>query len=103
MGVLFRKYKGRFRFALKPYFVMMNARYATMRYDQWLAYVAGIHDRVIVNPVEFLGADLPEANLLRDVVDDVFEEFLREHAFRERSIRRAAFAVGVMSSDKFFS
>jgi hypothetical protein len=88
MGILFKRYKARFRFALKPFFVMINDKRKDMPYDQWKEFIDQTRNSVLANPVDFLGDDLPEKSLMRDVLDDLFDEFLKEHAFLQRSLRR---------------
>ena len=88
MGILFKRYKARFRFALKPFFVMLNDKRKVMAHDQWMVFIEQTRNSILANPVDFLGDDLPDPSLMRDVLDDIFEEFLKEHAFLQRSLRR---------------
>jgi hypothetical protein len=77
MGLQFKFYKRRFRNVLQPLFVMLIARKAEMDNDRWRQYVVETMRRVIGNPNEFLGADLPHEALTSDIVTDLFEEFLK--------------------------
>jgi hypothetical protein len=83
MGVLFKRYKTKFRYALKPLFAMLVARQRSLDKVDWMDLVKRTGSAVQSNPLEFLGDDLPEANLLRDVLDEIFHEFLKERAFHK--------------------
>ncbi len=88
MGVLFKRYKSRFRFALKPFFVMINDKQKEMHAAEWKKLIATTRERILANPVEYLGNDLPEPLLMEDVLNEIFDEFLKEKAFLERSVMR---------------
>ena len=95
MGALFKKYKTKFRYALKPLFAMLVARQQSMERKQWVEMVTKSSNAVRNNPAEYLGDDLPESDLLRDVLDEIFLEFMKERAFHvataERKIRGVIF------------
>lgn len=88
MGALFKRYKFRFRFALKPFFVMISDKYKEVPDAELTKKIALTTERILANPVEYLGNDLPDPSLLKDVLDEVFDDFVKERAFRERSITR---------------
>jgi hypothetical protein len=88
MGIRFKRYKSKFRFALKPFFVMISDKRKDMSESEWRELIRQTQISVLTNPVDFLGDDLPDPNLMRDVLDEIFAEFLKERAFLERSILR---------------
>lgn len=67
---------------------MINDRRKDMPNDQWMEFIEQTRNSVLSNPIEFLGDDLPDESLMRDVLDDIFDEYFREHAFLQRSVRR---------------
>ncbi len=67
---------------------MINDKRKDMPYDQWMDFIEQTRSSILGNPIDFLGYDLPEKSLMRDVLDDIFDEFLKEHAFLQRSLRR---------------
>lgn len=91
MGALFKRYKMRFRYALKPLFAMLVARQRMLSQEEWIALVRNTSNAVRKNPPEFLGPDLPDMELLRDVLDDLFHEFMKERAFHASSSEKMTF------------
>ena len=92
MGIIFKKYKMKFRHALKPLFAMLVAREKTLSRQEWIEMVNRSRMAVNSNPVEYLGNDLPHADLLRDVLEDLFQEFLKERAFHSATVERNLFS-----------
>lgn len=84
MGVLFKRYKTKFRYALKPFFVMIVAKRKELTLNEWLELVEQTKRSIKSNPQEFLGSDLPESALLMDILDEIFVEFHRERAYHDR-------------------
>jgi hypothetical protein len=56
---------------------MLIAKKAGMDNAEWRAYVINTMSRVITNPSEFLGSDIPDNSLIRDIIEDLFGEFLK--------------------------
>jgi hypothetical protein len=75
MGLLFKKYKTRFRYALKPVFAMLVSKEKEMSQSEWNEYVSKTHTNILSNAVEFLGSDLPEDDLMKDILEELFKEF----------------------------
>jgi hypothetical protein len=88
MGVLFKRFKTKFRYSLKPLFAMLVAKQRLINKKEWTALVNKVHESVCRNPSEFLGADLPEPNLLRDVLDEIFQEFLKERVYHDTVVEQ---------------
>jgi len=82
MGAAFKFYKRRFRNSLQPLFVMLIAKKASMDREQWFESVKNTMVRVTTNPGEFLGSDIPDNSLIRDIIEDLFSEFLKEKGSR---------------------
>lgn len=81
MSAIFKKYKSKFRYSLRPFFVMIKGKRKAMSDSEWSHYVDDLKAHVLSNPIEFLGEDLPDQNLTTNVVDDVFDEFVKELAY----------------------
>lgn len=88
MGLLFKKYKTRFRYALKPVFAMLISKEKEMGSAEWTEFLKRTHDNIIRNPSEFLGPDLPERNLMADILDEIFKEFTTDLTIRNRSSQK---------------
>jgi hypothetical protein len=88
MGVIFRKFKTKFRYALKPVFAMLVHKQKEMDRREWVAMVMKIRNSVQGNPSEYLGTDLPDKDLLNDVLEELFHEFQRERSSQSVSASR---------------
>jgi hypothetical protein len=83
MGLLFKRYKTKFRYTLKPVFVMLVAKGKELDKEQWLRLVNKSKESISANPEEYLGVDLPDVSLLKDILDEIFHEFLKERAYHD--------------------
>ena len=84
MGLLFKKYKTKFRYALKPIFAMLTAKTEDMERDEWTEYVKRTHRRILQNPIDFLGTDLPNSSLLKDILDELFLDYGKDLHIRKK-------------------
>lgn len=82
MGMLFKKYKTKFRYALQPMFAMLADKRKTMSILEWQKFIQRTRERILDNPAEFLGAELPEYSLMRDVLDEIFLEFHKDQKIK---------------------
>lgn len=89
MSAAFKKYKAKFRYALRPFFVMIKGKRKLMEETEWNTYLLQIKQNVLRNPCEFLGEDLPDQKLTISIVDDIFEEFKRERLYLDSASHRA--------------
>jgi hypothetical protein len=78
MGLQFKKYKTKFRYALKPVFVMLADREKEMNPEEWNIQTKKMHQHILDNPIEFLGTDLPDQSLINDILNEIFIEFLKD-------------------------
>jgi predicted solute-binding protein len=85
MGVLFKKYKTRFRYALKPVFAMLASRQKEMEPGPWSDLLTKTRESIVNNPAEFLGPDLPEKQLMLDILEEIFKEFDYDLKIKKRS------------------
>ena len=83
MGFQFKKYKTKFRYALNPIFAMLTSKKKDMEKQQWDEYVKKTHERILRNPVDFLGTDLPNENLMTDILDEIFRDFAKDLIVRK--------------------
>jgi hypothetical protein len=89
MSAAFKKYKAKFRYALRPFFVMINGKRKLLKEHEWNTYLQQIKENVLHNPGEFLGEDLPDPSLTTSIVDDIFEEFKRERLYLDSASQKA--------------
>jgi hypothetical protein len=83
MSLRFKKYKATFRYYLKPVFAMLAARRKELQGPEWVAMVQQVRLSVVRNPSEFLGQDLPEQNLLNDILEEIFHDFMKECVYHD--------------------
>ena len=57
---------------------MLANRRKTMGVTEWQQFLQRTRDSILANPSEFLGAELPERGLMRDVLDEIFLEFHKD-------------------------
>ena len=86
MGLLFKKYKTKFRYALKPIFAMLVAKQNHMPVEEWEQYVLKTEEGIKKNPIDFLGTDLPEEGLTRDILREIFTEFFKDIRIKKRNL-----------------
>jgi hypothetical protein len=76
MGTEFKHYKRKFRNSLEPLFVMLQDKKRRMEKEEWLSFVNKTMHSVLNNPVEFLGTELPEEEMVKDLVQELFVQFV---------------------------
>jgi len=62
---------------------MLAAKRKALQAGEWVAMVQQVRKGVERNAPEFLGRDLPERNLLRDILDELFHDFMKECAYHD--------------------
>jgi hypothetical protein len=83
MSQRFKKYKSTFRYHLRPVFAMLAAKRKSVQAAEWVAMGQRMRQAVEQNAAEFLGDDLPERNLLCDILDEIFYDFMKECAYHD--------------------
>jgi hypothetical protein len=83
MGLLFKKYKTKFRYTLQPLFALLLHKRKQMEGALWLDLCYKTKQSIMNNPFEFLGPDLPEKNLMEDILEEIFFEFIKERASKD--------------------
>ena len=73
-------YRRRFNNALEPIKVMLVDKKKKLTLQSWLSFVNQTRDRVLVSPNQYLGDQLPPAELMAQVVNDIFRDFVKAEA-----------------------
>jgi len=73
MDQVFKLYKRKLKNNLEPLLVMLVNKKSEMTYGQWNDFVSGTRERVLKNPTEFLGEDLPDTAMMEDIVSNIFQ------------------------------
>jgi hypothetical protein len=78
MSIAFVRYKRKFRNDLRPVFEMLQSKKNNMAESEWELVVKRTFHNVVLNPIEYLGEDLPGKILISDVLAEIEREFLKE-------------------------
>lgn len=73
-----RKYKPLFRQALDPFLELLIHQKETYAVGNWMDQVERIRLRVTANPEQYLGKELPGADVIRAIVVEIFDEYLKD-------------------------
>jgi len=73
-------YRRKFNNALEPIKVMLVDKKRELTLQTWLTFVNQTRDRVLINPDQYLGDQLPPAELMTQVVNDIFRDFVKAEA-----------------------
>jgi hypothetical protein len=78
MSFAFKKYKRIFRRNLQPIFAVLVVRRREVEMSAWKKLVDETLKHVIDNPIEYLGNDLPDNQLMLDILNEIRNDFLKE-------------------------
>jgi hypothetical protein len=78
MSSAFKKYKRIFRRNLQPIFAVLVVRRREVNMSAWKKLVDETLQHVIDNPTEYIGNDLPDKQLMFDILNELRDEFLKE-------------------------
>ena len=95
MGLLLKKYKTRFRYSLQPMFALLEAKEKTLRHDEWQSFVKKTQERILLNPIDYLGMDIPDESLLKDIIEEIFIEF-----FKDQKVKRKAMLDDLIGKER---
>jgi hypothetical protein len=72
--------------ALKPIKILLLNKHKSLSKDDWFKFVQHTKERVLENPSEYLGSDLPDEHIVRDTIEFVFQDFLLRYYRNSRII-----------------
>lgn len=81
-----RAYKYMFQKNLSPFLDMMTSLRPEMELNKWIDMVARISYRVIANPEQYVGKNMPCAEITTMIIQEVFEEFVEMNAVTDAAI-----------------
>lgn len=73
------KYKQIFLNALEPFMDLLEDQQKQMRLGNWMDSVQRIQLRIIVNPEQYLGRELPSKHCIQKIVTEIFDDFITEN------------------------
>lgn len=71
-------HKTEFRVTLWPMMELFEHKKNVLNHTEWLLFLNNSRDRIISNPEQFLGKDLPTQMIVQEIVQEIFEEYLEE-------------------------
>lgn len=66
----------KFSLQLKPIKILLLSKKKSLSKDDWFKLVQKTKERVLENPQEYLGNELPEIEVIEDAVEFIFYDFL---------------------------
>jgi len=76
-------FKTKFNRSLEPIKVMLVSRKDVLNEKDWDAFVKKTEGSIMRNPEQYLGRELPESEVLRAIVKEIFTEFVKREAVRK--------------------
>jgi len=73
-------YRRKFNTALEPIKVMLVNKKRNQSLQAWVTFVNRTRARVLSKPNEYLGDNLPPAEMTSEIVDSLFSDFLKREA-----------------------
>jgi hypothetical protein len=72
-------YKDNFQVLLQPMIDLFDYKKSILRQSEWMTFVTSTRERIIADPHQFLGHDLPPASVLGEIVLEIFRNYLEGH------------------------
>ena len=66
------------RILLSPMFELFRHKKANIENEEWLKFVLRTEERIVSNPQQFLGPELPSKLVLEQSVKELFDQYLEE-------------------------
>lgn len=82
-------YKNLFKSNLEPFLDMLENKQANSDPHRWRERVSWLAACVAGNPEQYVGQEMPVRNIAIEIIDEIFEDFLREHSLFEESVLHA--------------
>jgi hypothetical protein len=80
------QFKAEFLRTLCPFMEMMEAKREATSSEEWISFVRTIQLRIMNEPEQYLGRELPSLLTVQLVVNEIFEEFVSDNSsHRNRS------------------
>jgi len=76
------KFKYSFRIALKPLLDLFDHKKRTLDTDQWIGFVNSTKSSIILNPEQYIERDLPAEFIIKDLVEEIFADYLKEEVMQ---------------------
>lgn len=71
-------HKNTFRFTIDPIVQMLEHKRTVLNFSAWIQFVQSTKSRIITNPEQYLGKNLPDRAIIEESVEMIFEEMIEE-------------------------
>jgi hypothetical protein len=78
-------YKNLFRSNLEPFLDMLENKRANSDSDRWQERASRLATCISANPEQYVGPVMPLRNIAIEIIEEIFEDFVREHSLFEES------------------
>jgi hypothetical protein len=68
--------KLRFSLILQPFLDLLEYQREYVSFNDWIYLVNRDHARIISQPEQYLGGELPPVAIIKKVVDEIFKDFI---------------------------
>jgi hypothetical protein len=68
-------YKSQFNRKLSPIKLVLMKKKEQLTFEDWLGFVERTKESILNNPSEYLGAELPSADVIKITMEIIFKEF----------------------------
>ncbi len=82
-------YKNLFKTNLEPFLDMLGYERPKLNPHHWLERVSRLATSVAGNPEQYVGPVMPLKSVTAEIVEEIFEDFVREHSLLEESALHA--------------
>lgn len=79
-------HKFKFLKVLGPFLDLLEAKRENSDFESWTNSVRCTQLRVVAEPEQYLGRDLPSPPTIHILVDEIFEEFIKENSAQFKQI-----------------
>jgi len=71
-------YKNTCRFTIDPIVQMLEHKRTVLSFSQWIQFVESTKSRIINNPEQYLGTNLPDRKIIVQSIEMIFEELVED-------------------------
>jgi hypothetical protein len=73
-------HKNTFRFTIDPIVQLLEHKRTVLNFSEWIQFVESTKARIIDNPEQYLGKDLPDSKIIKQSIDMIFEEMIEDQS-----------------------
>ena len=74
------QFKAEFLYTLRPFMEMLETRRGAASSEEWVSSVRTLQLRVMTEPEQYLGRELPSQLIVDLIINEIFEEFVYKNS-----------------------